>query len=156
MKLEGPCQIMKSVQQIYMCMNKLKVLVVNKSTSIKLDTGLWNLLCIYSMNILRLLQVYFMKISHLSIVQQWFAFVFCQYSCSYLKRCVVILEFGSTVFCSLARQIRQGLQRTNPLLSVQLTRLQTVAPSPNDRLVVKTKCCMGEQLLLYHKSSWVT
>ena len=31
----------------------------------------------------------------------------------------------------------------------------TVAPSPDDLLVVKAICYMEEQLFIYHKSSWV-
>ena len=44
--------------------------------------------------------------SHLLIVRWWFAITFCHFSCILIKKCVVILKFGSTVSCSLTRETR--------------------------------------------------
>ena len=55
---------------------KLIMIAVNNSMSFKqqFDTELWILLHVYSMNMLRSLWIYYMKTSHLSIVQWRFAF----------------------------------------------------------------------------------
>ena len=47
-----------------------------------------------------------MRMSDLFIVWWWFAIAFQHFSCTYLKECVVILKFGSTVSYDLTKKTK--------------------------------------------------
>ena len=78
----------------------------------------------------------------------------------YLKECVIILNFWIHSVVWLDKKEKAYKAQTHCCYAHDNWSAWNVSPltitlSPNGPLEVKTKCCMGEQLFVYYKSSWI-